>query len=165
MSIFMPVQPRACGERALPPFVVAPTAGSAPRVRGTVVHQWLKTAVQRFSPARAGNGRLRAPFRWARTVQPRACGERIWPCSSAQLSGGSAPRVRGTGRLASASIGSTRFSPARAGNGRRRTYLPRFRSVQPRACGERSIAANVEDGDIGSAPRVRGTEQGRRRRL
>ena len=55
------VHPRACGERAAYAIVSHAQAGSSPRVRGTVVPRKPQTRLQRFIPARAGNGRRPAP--------------------------------------------------------------------------------------------------------
>ncbi len=72
---------------------------------------------------------------------------------------GSAPRVRGTPPKNASRPGAPRFSPARAGN--TRFTCPRWRGgpVQPRACGEHSIAWHAPALPDGSAPRVRGTQR------
>ena len=135
-------------------------SGSSPRVRGTGASRALGD-VERFIPARAGNGR-----------QP-----------SIPTAGmvGSSPRVRGTACAHRPVHPVLRFIPARAGNGpswRRRAdgSSPRVRgtggrgapTVHPRACGERILKAEVSasrgtDQKVhfikraGSSPRVRGT--------
>ena len=107
-----PVQPRVCGEQAVPGST-APCAGSAPRVRGTDPSA-ASASRARFSPACAGNG----------------------ICSQSLPRRGSAPRVRGTGpphderstdtvqprvcgerRAGHVLSRQDRFSPACAGNG------------------------------------------------
>ena len=50
------VQPRACGERAPSEPPVPHRTGSAPRVRGTDKFNDPDSGMDRFSPARAGNG-------------------------------------------------------------------------------------------------------------
>ena len=50
------VHPRACGERPGSGDLLAANNGSSPRVRGTVHYEGLPAALQRFIPARAGNG-------------------------------------------------------------------------------------------------------------
>ncbi len=69
------VQPRACGEWSVQNFYKAGHAGSAPRVRGMVPQVVEQIEVERFSPARAGNGDAWPPEKQDRSVQPRACGE------------------------------------------------------------------------------------------
>ncbi len=142
--------------------VSSPVAGSAPRLRGIGIETDLASDGYRFSPARAGNRATAATRRHPAPVQPRACGEQglvEWPCP---VWSGSAPRVRGTGQDHPRRHARHRFSPARAGNRWNRRGLWRCRSVQPRACGEQGghrVALCVK---VGSAPRVRGTELGRR---
>ena len=51
-----PVHPRVCGERATAARSICPSAGSSPRVRGTVSDPAGGGACPRFIPACAGNG-------------------------------------------------------------------------------------------------------------
>ncbi len=51
-----PVHPRACGERGRPRHYASGHNGSSPRVRGTVGVLISEVEVERFIPARAGNG-------------------------------------------------------------------------------------------------------------
>ncbi len=171
------VQPRVCGERARDTLAGHWVGGSAPRVRGTVISVSDFADVKgsaprvrgtdhrveahkdhrRFSPACAGNGA--AAGRWfpLAPVQPRVCGERITPGGSGARSGGSAPRVRGTGRSRRDEHLHQRFSPACAGNGHSSVTMWITAPVQPRVCGERD-RYNIDALRIaGSAPRVRGT--------
>ena len=74
-----PVQPRACGELKDILGLKKLSAGSAPRVRGTLSSKPSKTAAFRFSPARAGNSYAPARGKHQRPVQPRACGELSLP--------------------------------------------------------------------------------------
>ena len=71
---------------------------------------------------------------------------------------GSAPRARGTQRIQSNDIYFTRFSPAGAGN----TTIPTGwwwkASVQPRGRGEHLDILVRAHGQLGSAPRARGTQ-------
>ena len=153
-----PVQPRACGERIYDGTNFVPTVGSAPRVRGTGYQLRGHMTADRFSPARAGNGDWLPPEYGESAVQPRACGERGKGLIDVHLHAGSAPRVRGTGSAAICCSSDSRFSPARAGNGRPPVAQDCCPAVQPRACGERTIASTIQVGANGSAPRVRGTD-------
>ena len=154
---YTPVQPRACGERANATSGQCTVEGSAPRVRGTVLLYMSRISKFRFSPARAGNGQR--PYRKAgrEAVQPRACGERARYRVEFSITTGSAPRVRGTDCRRSSRSPSTRFSPARAGNGRAGHGERHASAVQPRACGERLATRHHVGVGRGSAPRVRGT--------
>src|ERR1039457_2061016 len=70
---------------------------------------------------------------------------------------GSSPRVRGTVGLQCHAYATTRFIPARAGNGWKCVLLACLSTVHPRACGERfRLKLGIYDA-TGSSPRVRGT--------
>ena len=137
------VHPRACGEHRCSSVRNARTAGSSPRVRGTLDLSSEEGRRQRFIPARAGNTALRA--------------------DSGSLASGSSPRVRGTLCCAVRRRLMRRFIPARAGNTRKRAgRLPRP-TVHPRACGEHLAGSRSTRATPGSSPRVRGTRCPRRR--
>ena len=70
---------------------------------------------------------------------------------------GSSPRARGTGRSEQRRRVSTRFIPARAGNGVQLEWRGLPIAVHPRARGERSSGDISEPGPLGSSPRARGT--------
>ena len=114
----------------------------------------------RFSPARAGNTRLRSVQTRRLTVQPRACGEYATDENTLQLINGSAPRVRGIHRNAAHVLQCLRFSPARAGNTSLTTAHTTLIPVQPRACGEYALRNRFAVPVVGSAPRVRGIRFG-----
>ena len=132
-------------------------SGSAPRVRGTDRESGRRVARARFSPACAGNGRYDRSETKGCAVQPRVCGERATWATYSGPSGGSAPRVRGTGRHGPAGLGRGRFSPACAGNGHAESSRAMAKAVQPRVCGERGLRSDRCGHANGSAPRVRGT--------
>ena len=70
---------------------------------------------------------------------------------------GSSPRVRGTVGLQCHAYATTRFIPARAGNGWKCVLLACLSTVHPRACGERFRLKLGIYHATGSSPRVRGT--------
>ena len=152
------VQPRVCGEQgvALPQLIVG--YGSAPRVRGTEHGGNHRAFDNRFSPACAGNSRRQRRIEAHRAVQPRVCGEQIAPHLRYSNKYGSAPRVRGTGAVVLRLAPCRRFSPACAGNSRDDRDGNSRKQVQPRVCGEQEALKSVCLSPIGSAPRVRGTE-------
>ncbi len=86
------------------------------------------------------------------------CGERSSTEPEAPAYIGSAPRVRGTGRMIGARVGLPRFSPACAGNGLEAGEQGHGHAVQPRVCGERLVLGAWKPLRPGSAPRVRGTD-------
>ena len=139
-TTLVPVQPRGCGERSPFGHSSGASAGSAPRVRGTLVNVGGDSAADRFSPAGAGNVPCRAVLFCPAAVQPRGCGERHLPVAHPPPAAGSAPRVRGTCCRYVFPRASGRFSPAGAGNVRGRFQKGQVRTVQPRGCGERSEA-------------------------
>ena len=154
------VQPRGCGERQAIGSRNIGRGGSAPRVRGTLVWTIVRHHRRRFSPAGAGNAHTDRCLPPTATVQPRGCGERSSVYTTGRTNVGSAPRVRGTPGHRQPEHRQRRFSPAGAGNapatGRAGARTP----VQPRGCGERSIAVSAKLAMDGSAPRVRGTRSG-----
>ena len=127
-------------------------------MRGTGSVAGCRQVVGRFSPARAGNGTSIRALKSMCSVQPRACGERDALTAVITHTGGSAPRVRGTGLLRDCEPRGGRFSPARAGNGSHCWTVKPDGTVQPRACGERKNVRRARGVIGGSAPRVRGTE-------
>ena len=131
--------------------------GSAPRVRGTVIRLQPRLWTVRFSPACAGNRNPSTSMTMPLTVQPRVCGEQPPLLGSVTMTGGSAPRVRGTVPCPSCISTMLRFSPACAGNSAVASSTTALRSVQPRVCGEQSLAVVASPSGVGSAPRVRGT--------
>ena len=149
--------PRVCGEHQPRTPVVQCSAGSSPRVRGTLVPNGGYIDNAGIIPACAGNTRP-GTFgrRWA-WDHPRVCGEH---CPSLPLDRpwtGSSPRVRGTQRGRRAWRPRAGIIPACAGN----TYLLPFRAIvgrdHPRVCGEHNRNSGFVRSQAGSSPRVRGT--------
>ena len=174
----MPVHPRVCGERASARSILSSSNGSSPRVRGTVRSRPARSGRRRFIPACAGNGGCsrstvgaapvhprvcgeRSPEQdrppAPPSVHPRVCGERCGGFAADEISIGSSPRVRGTGRPWPCDRAPSRFIPACAGNGRQRPGTRASRAVHPRVCGERPVGQRHVAADHGSSPRVRGT--------
>ncbi len=69
------VHPRACGEHAAGSAITAGSAGSSPRLRGTLGSVFWPRLVGRFIPAPAGNTSTTANSDPSESVHPRACGE------------------------------------------------------------------------------------------
>ena len=177
------VHPRACGERDQTTIINARPSGSSPRVRGTLQKKEasrgnggssprvrgtpsagaIRTVVQRFIPARAGNASLCRRALRGSAVHPRACGERVSACHCRTCRRGSSPRVRGTQVHPGRSRCRTRFIPARAGNADACRPGQLHLAVHPRACGERGLLIVIVILWNGSSPRVRGTRNPRQR--
>ena len=96
-------------------------------------------------------------------VHPRVCGERLSNHEAVAYSGGSSPRVRGTGYPLIKAGSRIRFIPACAGNGLLTQQLNMPTPVHPRVCGERGTLAPLAGRGVGSSPRVRGTGHSRAR--
>ncbi len=152
------VQPRVCGEHKFQTSHASTVVGSAPRVRGTLIGRFPKSAPHRFSPACAGNTSSEGDRRLRTAVQPRVCGEHLQGLFRNNGEVGSAPRVRGTPPYSVSNCRIGRFSPACAGNTTLAGALAPIISVQPRVCGEHSVKSPLCSICCGSAPRVRGTQ-------
>jgi len=154
-----PVHPRACGERIRDQILSQRLTGSSPRLRGTVLHRGGQHPPLRFIPAPAGNGYHRVTCAPARSVHPRACGERRLRVGLQASGLGSSPRLRGTVSPLRLAACKRRFIPAPAGNGPQSGGNGRGLPVHPRACGERGCLLRWRRRHAGSSPRLRGTEQ------
>ena len=111
-----PVHPRVCGEHADAGRCLPCTAGSSPRVRGTLRDARRRLGPQRFIPACAGNTPCHGGSALALSVHPRVCGEHASTREERRSASGSSPRVRGTLSMRSACLMCLRFIPACAGN-------------------------------------------------
>ena len=152
------VHPRVCGEQRQPFICRWGSAGSSPRVRGTVHDGRVDEQQQRFIPACAGNRLVNAGARGWQSVHPRVCGEQLPSPTTVRPSTGSSPRVRGTVQPVGAGSGRLRFIPACAGNRPALTMWRRLAPVHPRVCGEQRRSTARATGPCGSSPRVRGTD-------
>ena len=92
------------------------------------------------------------------SVHPRVCGEQISADDIDDAMIGSSPRVRGTDLVNDVSFDDERFIPACAGNSSITLFRLVLVPVHPRVCGEQSVSRIFFDVQVGSSPRVRGTE-------
>ena len=151
------VHPRVCGEHYPAQRKQAPTTGSSPRVRGTLLHLDLAILNSRFIPACAGNTRIKEGGFRGTPVHPRVCGEHQTAAALKVKGTGSSPRVRGTHSSANPKKASWRFIPACAGNTNPNCTENPTITVHPRVCGEHHAIQISAPGWTGSSPRVRGT--------
>ena len=136
------VHPRVCGELLGAALSVRASAGSSPRVRGTLRAQPGVEPGDRFIPACAGNS-CSLRLTWCPvTVHPRVCGELNEQRAIAELF--------------------RRFIPACAGNSLLAQAAWCEDAVHPRVCGELMAGVTLSSSGHGSSPRVRGTPRGPR---
>ena len=157
MSTGLTVHPRAGGERCFSRCWHRRIAGSSPRGRGTPTRAVFRSSLRRFIPARAGNAGSRPARSAARTVHPRAGGERVAGPAQPVHPAGSSPRGRGTQRQRRLNRPLDRFIPARAGNADAQYIRVQSHPVHPRAGGERRDDHRFGTAEGGSSPRGRGT--------
>ena len=70
-----PVHPHACGELVGPQGHLAFKRGSSPRMWGTLLTVFSRSAIGRFIPTHVGNSRSYSSSDWLSAVHPHACGE------------------------------------------------------------------------------------------
>ena len=88
------------------------------------------------------------------------CGEQSADSLADSEGNGSSPRVRGTVCVGSNLQAACRFIPACAGNRLHTRHLLTSRPVHPRVCGEQTDGRRTGLFEVGSSPRVRGTDSG-----
>ena len=151
------VHPRVCGEHDTSTGRVVDSAGSSPRMRGTLNAACAIADHCRFIPAYAGN-MLKMARRTSRLpVHPRVCGEHSAMTGLLGLLAGSSPRMRGTWNPRCQFGKSRRFIPAYAGNMNWQGNIGFPWTVHPRVCGEHIYPFPLSSIFIGSSPRMRGT--------
>ncbi len=171
-----PVHPRADGERLAwsrsrsavagssprrrgegqSPSSTSWRSGSSPRRRGEGQGDTPRGRPARFIPAQTGRGSGRYPSGAARSVHPRADGERSSNGDPYLGGGGSSPRRRGEGEARWGFHRARRFIPAQTGRGTRWHPPAPTSTVHPRADGERNRAQTSISIRPGSSPRRRG---------
>ena len=134
------------------------SAGSSPRMRGTLLHRLASGVGVRIIPAHAGNSLVHGTRSALLADHPRACGELGSKPTTSGTGRGSSPRMRGThvGMLTERRL--IRIIPAHAGNSSPRHDHRSRHTDHPRACGE--LTGHPIGGVLrtGSSPRMRGTQ-------
>ncbi len=149
--------PRACGEHVTVPQDAILTAGSSPRLRGTLVAYADFAAEHGIIPALAGNTCRPATRRHRSWDHPRACGEHRDRRPLLEHVRGSSPRLRGTRRYSLAGRLQHGIIPALAGNTCSPANHAGASRDHPRACGEHYCFRGAWEPYQGSSPRLRGT--------
>ena len=107
-----------CGEQRTSTLPALLAQGSPPRVRGTEQLKTIKHAIDRITPACAGNRSISARKPAISRDHPRVCGEQITDTLDGIAGEGSPPRVRGTGFPVGEGLAHEGITPACAGNSR-----------------------------------------------
>ena len=150
--------PRVCGEHARLLLRCAYIWGSSPRVRGTPCSGEIARTLGGIIPACAGNTRLSSKFPAPVRDHPRVCGEHEMLGRYTSIDEGSSPRVRGT-RPAIPSLETyLGIIPACAGNTSCKSMCVKIARDHPRVCGEHPPQKTRMPAEVGSSPRVRGTQ-------
>jgi len=152
-----PMISRARGEHRVYLKSVHHSSGSSPRTRGTLLRWPCAETIWRFIPAHAGNTFCCKFSLAVSTVHPRARGEHSRPSWTANLTGGSSPRTRGTHFANCEYRILLRFIPAHAGNTATKPRAGVVTAVHPRARGEHRSSLVSPSLHCGSSPRTRGT--------
>ncbi len=149
--------PRTCGEHQSTVTTTALTQGLPPHLRGTLQRAAHDVKIARITPAPAGNTLTAFRFVGVRRDYPRTCGEHYQTCFSKPRSVGLPPHLRGTLSTALRLLGTTRITPAPAGN----TLMAYVFCVSvrdyPRTCGEHSGCSSKSMLSSGLPPHLRGT--------
>ena len=133
------VHPHECGEHRRPQRYAPYSAGSSPRVRGTLISDGYKGIECRFIPTSAGNIASVNTAIASGSVHPHECGEHTDDYPLIDFRFGSSPRVRGTLLPSPALIAPRRFIPTSAGNIASLSRAPLAVSVHPHECGEHDL--------------------------
>ena len=150
--------PRVCGEQVEFSGATPYDVGSPPRVRGTAKSGSLRSLSAGITPACAGNSLSLVLPCSAEKYHPRVCGEQLAQLGLVQSVKGSPPRVRGTVPSVAVNVPDKRITPACAGNSPVPSQPPSPHEDHPRVCGEQLFASYPVASEVGSPPRVRGTE-------
>ena len=148
--------PACAGEPRILGAMPNAAQGLSPRVRGNLAFLAQSNSSRRSIPACAGE-----PLTWARLpcqppVYPRVCGGTVVRRSSASVTNGLSPRVRGNLSPAVHNVAPRGSIPACAGEPRRSARLGAGASVYPRVCGGTSLSWVYPFMMMGLSPRVRG---------
>ena len=149
--------PRVCGEHSVVPLALESSAGSSPRMRGTLGVGVRRNVGNGIIPAYAGNTIVTfAQWTTARD-HPRVCGEHGLAATARWGRTGSSPRMRGTLRQSIFFVPPHGIIPAYAGNTRHSQPWQSNLWDHPRVCGEHYGVSPFTPCALGSSPRMRGT--------
>ena len=149
--------PHVCGEHRRLARPVSASAGSSPRMRGTL----LIVAAQKYGigliPTYAGNTCRRRGRERRSRAHPHVCGEHQSPGGRTLSNGGSSPRMRGTQNTERYAPIHGGLIPTYAGNTSNVPCAVRRGRAHPHVCGEHRQRYFYPASIGGSSPRMRGT--------
>ena len=150
--------PRVCGEHRRRKSYQCSGGGSSPRMRGTLEIGFAPVFPRGIIPAYAGNTYWKLHELYVRRDHPRVCGEHGDNDGESIEDLGSSPRMRGT-LSHDGCFGVLRgIIPAYAGNTYWKLHELYVRRDHPRVCGEHGDNDGESIEDLGSSPRMRGTQ-------
>ena len=128
--------PRVCGENPPPSFLLNPSRGSSPRVRGKLRVRAARGGPTGLIPACAG--KTGGGPAWGRRApaHPRVCGENVSSSARIRAWKGSSPRVRGKRPRLPCRQRRRGLIPACAGKTTRSALTLLWKWAHPRVCGE-----------------------------
>ena len=132
--------------------------GSSPRMRGTLSCRKAHARSAGIIPAYAGNTPVQSANANYSGDHPRVCGEHQDSSNAFARAMGSSPRMRGTLHQAGETDRRSGIIPAYAGNTALAIASRTTRGDHPRVCGEHLNGVGPLDLNLGSSPRMRGTQ-------
>ena len=153
--------PRACGAHCERRYESASGEGSSPRMRGSHYMPLSYLTPKGIIPAHAGLTTDSTLLCTHRRDHPRACGAHLSDNLNQLVRLGSSPRMRGSqdGLLGFGEIEG--IIPAHAGLTRQRRRAYHTNRDHPRACGAHQPVPCASLADMGSSPRMRGSQRRR----
>ena len=150
------VYPRVCGGTSRTCWVLLPSQGLSPRVRGNPGMRRTRRASSGSIPACAGEPLFRVVVAGYRRVYPRVCGGTRLVALGNRLVAGLSPRVRGNRSISIPPGVLSGSIPACAGEPTSRATRDSPCGVYPRVCGGTQPRRQATACCAGLSPRVRG---------
>ena len=129
-------------------------------MRGTLLPDLIHWRYSGIIPAYAGNTCTSSRHRPIPRDHPRVCGEHLPFRKRCSIPPGSSPRMRGTPACSRRTLSTTGIIPAYAGNTHDPFGLFAQHRDHPRVCGEHYFIITADGFQVGSSPRMRGTQKG-----
>ncbi len=143
----------------------SPPLRSAPHLRGWSSVLRVPAAPCVVGPAPAGMVRCRNLKKASTSSRPRTCGDGPSAGAIGARAGGSAPHLRGWSTCGASSPAAAGVGPAPAGMVRVACSRSGSATSRPRTCGDGPFGIGDQDGDMRSAPHLRGWSPHHRPRL
>ncbi len=152
------IQPRVCGDysRALNKSIIH--ADTTPRMRGLHHSGCQLVSRIRYNPAYAGTTRTNHEGISNLTIQPRVCGDYRQHCYMPSSRRDTTPRMRGLPICKNKVTTTSRYNPAYAGTTHNSWFVLGISSIQPRVCGDYTVANVAAATGLDTTPRMRGLQ-------